>query len=68
MPKKIVKAVKAEKAETKEIETFRHQMLLSDLLSELDGCGLVITDEELISETLIDLGFEMESIVVDNPK
>jgi hypothetical protein len=33
---------------------------IEESLNELDGCGLVITDEDLIVETLEALGFSLK--------
>lgn len=39
------------------------QMKLSAVLEALDGAGLVVTDDDLIKETLKDLGLASESLV-----
>jgi len=36
---------------------------IKDFLSELDGCGLILTDYDLIEEKLMEYGLSLDSIV-----
>jgi hypothetical protein len=38
-------------------------MTIRELLELLDGCGLVVTDDELIADALAEAGLTLDSIV-----
>jgi hypothetical protein len=38
-------------------------MTIEELLEELDGAGIIITDKDLIVETLCDLGFALFDVI-----
>lgn len=42
----------------------REVWTISELLDELDGLGLIITDQDLIEETLEEFGFNSNSSVL----
>ena len=42
------------------------KMTISELLERLDGCGLILTDDELLESELKDYGLSLDSIITMN--